>query len=47
MAKIPATKHEISGPPENFCLDAFPVALGPESMGLMINVHGQFAECEQ
>lgn len=44
ISKLPATRHEIAGPPENFCLDAFPVALGGESMGLMVNVHGQFAE---
>jgi nuclear RNA export factor len=40
---LPSTKHDLNGPPENFCVDAFPVL---EGQRLMLNVHGQFTECE-
>ena len=43
MASLPKTKHDISGPPEKFCLDSFPIMVGQE-MGLMLMVHGQFTE---
>ncbi|KAF5342152.1 hypothetical protein D9611_001419 [Ephemerocybe angulata] len=42
---LPATKHDIGGPPERFCLDAYPVPLGTGT-GLLLAVHGQFAEVE-
>lgn len=45
LANLPATKHDISGPPEKFCLDSFPVPHG-QSMGLLLVVHGQFTESE-
>ena len=41
---LPTTVHDISGPGEKFCLDAFPVALG-QTMGLLLCVHGEFMEC--
>ncbi|KAH6909208.1 hypothetical protein BKA70DRAFT_1477020 [Coprinopsis sp. MPI-PUGE-AT-0042] len=40
---LPGTRHDISGPPEKFCLDAFPVPIG-QGMGLLVTVHGQFTE---
>ncbi|KAF9007555.1 hypothetical protein BDQ17DRAFT_1422910 [Cyathus striatus] len=43
MLDLPGTRHDISGPPEKFVLDAFPVPLGTQT-GLMIIVHGQFTE---
>lgn len=43
MVDLPATKHDIAGPPEKFCVDAFPVAQG-DGMGLLITIHGQFTE---
>lgn len=41
---LPATQHDIGGPPERFCVDAFPVAHGA-GMGLLLTIHGQFIEC--
>ncbi|KAG5653640.1 hypothetical protein H0H81_011742 [Sphagnurus paluster] len=43
LENLPATKHDISGPPEKFCLDSFPVVIG-QGMGLLLTVHGQFTE---
>ncbi|KAF8150881.1 hypothetical protein B0H34DRAFT_155075 [Crassisporium funariophilum] len=43
LSKLPATRHDISGPPEKFCLESFPVPHG-QSMGLLLTVHGQFTE---
>ncbi|KAF5379779.1 hypothetical protein D9615_005706 [Tricholomella constricta] len=43
LVALPATKHDISGPPEKFCLDSFPVVHG-QGMGLLLTVHGQFTE---
>ncbi|TFK35547.1 hypothetical protein BDQ12DRAFT_725837 [Crucibulum laeve] len=43
IGQLPATRHEIAGPPERFCVDAFPVVCGT-GMGLMVIVHGQFTE---
>ncbi|KAG5644653.1 hypothetical protein DXG03_008035 [Asterophora parasitica] len=43
IVALPATKHDISGPPEKFCLDSFPVVHG-QGMGLLLTVHGQFTE---
>lgn len=43
LRNLPATTHDISGPPEKFSLDAFPVPHG-QSTGLLIIVHGQFTE---
>ncbi|KAF8220952.1 NTF2-like protein [Tricholoma matsutake] len=43
LADLPATKHDIGGPPEKFCIDSFPVVHG-QGMGLLLTVHGQFTE---
>ena len=43
LQTLPNTRHDISGPPEKFCLDAFPVPIG-QGMGLLVTVHGQFTE---
>ncbi|KAH0585512.1 hypothetical protein H2248_008748 [Termitomyces sp. 'cryptogamus'] len=43
LAALPGTKHDITGPPERFCLDSFPILLG-QGMGLLLTVHGQFTE---
>ncbi|KAG6860431.1 hypothetical protein C0995_011199 [Termitomyces sp. Mi166 len=43
LVALPGTKHDITGPPERFCLDSFPVVLG-HGMGLLLTVHGQFTE---
>lgn len=45
VLELPETKHDIGGPPEKFCLDSFPVVHG-QGMGLLLTVHGQFAERE-
>jgi nuclear RNA export factor len=45
MAELPRTKHDITGPPEQFCVDAYPVPQG-EIMNLLVCVHGKFAEGE-
>jgi nuclear RNA export factor len=42
IVNLPITKHDLNGPPENFCVDAFPVL---EGQRLLLNVHGQFTEC--
>ncbi|KAF8626606.1 hypothetical protein AX17_006524 [Amanita inopinata Kibby_2008] len=41
IVNLPGTKHDLNGPPENFCVDAFPVL---EGQNLLLNVHGQFTE---
>lgn len=43
LVALPGTKHDITGPPEKFCLDSFPVLLG-QGTGLLLTVHGQFTE---
>ncbi|KAF9223914.1 NTF2-like protein [Gyrodon lividus] len=43
MSALPKTKHEISGSPEKFCIDAWPVGQG-ENLKLFISLHGQFIE---
>ncbi|KAG6808465.1 hypothetical protein H0H92_004034 [Tricholoma furcatifolium] len=43
LIALPATRHDISGPPDRFCLDSFPVVLG-QGMGLLLTIHGQFTE---
>ncbi|KAG6884983.1 hypothetical protein C0993_006815 [Termitomyces sp. T159_Od127] len=43
LLALPRTKHDITGPPEKFCLDSFPVLLG-QGTGLLLTVHGQFTE---
>ncbi|KAG6816643.1 hypothetical protein H0H87_004389 [Tephrocybe sp. NHM501043] len=43
LCKLPGTKHDITGPPEEFCLDSFPVVHG-QGMGLLLTIHGQFTE---
>ncbi|CAK5268652.1 unnamed protein product [Mycena citricolor] len=39
LIKLPVTKHDITGAPENFCIDAFLAGVG-----LLVVVHGQFME---
>ncbi|KAJ7690139.1 hypothetical protein B0H17DRAFT_1065625 [Mycena rosella] len=39
LMKLPLTKHDILGAPENFCVDAFLAGVG-----LLVIVHGQFIE---
>jgi nuclear RNA export factor len=39
LVKLPLTKHDILGAPENFCVDAFLAGVG-----LLVIVHGQFIE---
>lgn len=43
IAGLPVTKHDISGPPEKFSIDCFPVPHG-QDMALMLTVHGEFVE---
>jgi len=43
LSNLPPTRHDISGPPEKFSLDSFPVPHG-QSMGLLLTLHGQFTE---
>jgi nuclear RNA export factor len=43
---LPATRHDVSGAPEKFCVDAWPVGQG-EATTLFVNVHGQLVEGEQ
>jgi len=43
LVGLPPTRHEINGPPDKFCLNAFPVPHG-QSMGLLVALHGQFTE---
>jgi nuclear RNA export factor len=45
MMDLPGTKHDIGGPPDEFCVDAFPVPQG-EVMNLLVSIHGRFAEGE-
>jgi nuclear RNA export factor len=46
MMELPGTKHDIGGPPNEFCVDAFPVPQG-EVMNLLVSIHGKFAEGER
>ncbi|EAU85279.2 hypothetical protein CC1G_10065 [Coprinopsis cinerea okayama7 len=43
IKSLPGTRHDLSGPPEKFCLDAFPVPIGQDT-GLLVTLHGQFTE---
>ncbi|KIJ67053.1 hypothetical protein HYDPIDRAFT_128640 [Hydnomerulius pinastri MD-312] len=43
MSALPKTKHEITGSPEKFCIDAWPVGQG-ENLKLFVSLHGQFSE---
>ncbi|KAF9815618.1 hypothetical protein IEO21_04478 [Rhodonia placenta] len=43
MADLPITKHDITGSPEKFCVDAWPVQAG-DSPQLFVTIHGQFTE---
>ena len=43
ISALPKTKHEISGSPEKFSIDAWPVGQG-EDLKLFISLHGQFTE---
>lgn len=44
MADLPSTKHDVSGAPEKFCIDAWPISHAGE-MALFLTIHGQFTEC--
>jgi nuclear RNA export factor len=41
IVNLPATKHDIAGPPEKFCVDSFPV-----DGRLLLTIHGEFIEGE-
>ena len=43
MDALPRTIHDVSGNPEKFCIDAWPV-VQDTAMLLFISVHGEFAE---
>ncbi|PPR05969.1 hypothetical protein CVT24_004633 [Panaeolus cyanescens] len=43
VKKLPGTRHNITGPPEKFCLDAFPVSRD-QFTGLLVTLHGEFIE---
>ncbi|TFY63422.1 hypothetical protein EVG20_g6313 [Dentipellis fragilis] len=43
MISLPKTQHEITGPSEKFCIDAWPVQQ-PDRMVLFLSLHGQFTE---
>ncbi|KAI6155073.1 hypothetical protein BKA82DRAFT_996758 [Pisolithus tinctorius] len=43
ITSLPKTKHDISGSPDKFCVDAWPIGKG-DSMKLFISLHGQFNE---
>ncbi|KZT19800.1 NTF2-like protein [Neolentinus lepideus HHB14362 ss-1] len=43
MVALPRSKHDVSGSPEKFCVDAWPVGEGAR-MCLFMCVHGQFTE---
>jgi nuclear RNA export factor len=45
LSNLPQTTHDITGPPEKFSLDSFPVPHG-QGMGLLLMIHGQFTESE-
>lgn len=43
MATLPSTIHDVSGSPEKFCIDAFPI-VHAGSTALFVTLHGQFIE---
>ncbi|KAA1467548.1 NTF2-like protein [Dentipellis sp. KUC8613] len=43
MISLPKTQHDITGPSEKFCIDAWPVQQ-PDRMVLFLSLHGQFTE---
>lgn len=43
MIGLPKTKHEISGSPERYCIDAWPIGQDGDTK-LLISMHGQFNE---
>jgi nuclear RNA export factor len=43
ISVLPMTRHDITGPPELFCVDAFPVQHGGQWV-LLVTLHGQFTE---
>ncbi|EIN04027.1 NTF2-like protein [Punctularia strigosozonata HHB-11173 SS5] len=43
LIDLPQTVHDVTGAPEKFCVDAWPVGQG-ESTTLFVNVHGQLTE---
>ncbi|TFY76674.1 hypothetical protein EWM64_g7337 [Hericium alpestre] len=43
MTSLPQTRHDVSGAPEKFSLDAWPVAQGDRTL-LFLSIHGQFTE---
>lgn len=44
MSRLPATRHDVKGSPEKFCVDAFPITHA-DNTALFITIHGQFTEC--
>jgi len=43
LVNLPGTQHDVSGAPEKFCVDAWPVSTG-DGAHLFVTLHGQFAE---
>jgi nuclear RNA export factor len=43
MVALPGTVHDVSGAPDRFCVDAWPVVQG-DTTTLFVTVHGQFNE---
>ena len=43
LNSLPATRHEVGGSPEKFCIDAWPIQQG-DRMLLFVTVHGEFVE---
>lgn len=46
ISKLPATRHEVSGAADKFCMDAWPIGQGAATM-LFLCLHGEFAECKR
>lgn len=43
LTNLPGTQHDVTGAPEKFCVDAWPVPTG-DGAHLFVTLHGQFAE---
>ena len=43
MSALPPTKHDVSGSPDKFCIDAWPITQHGVTV-LFLCVHGEFAE---
>lgn len=45
ISSLPATRHEVTGAADKFCMDAWPVGQGAATM-LFLCLHGEFSERE-